>query len=177
MIRRYETILLFEIEAGEEAREAFIERSQELIKQYDGDLLTRDDWGVRKLAYEVRKKTRGFYVRLEYYARTDIVMEYERIIRLEDCVMKYITVVLDMNFDLDQYSSSQIESDNTETSEATDVDASEQSESPSDDLDDDSETDTQTDNVSDNPDDHLESADTTDAPDDENDSEKQEKED
>jgi len=109
LVRRYETILLFDIDAGEEAREAFISRSKSLIEQYEGNLLEQDEWGVRKLAYEVRKKTRGYYVRLDYYSKTELVAEYERIIRLEDAVMKYITVMLDETFDPEAYATAQVQ--------------------------------------------------------------------
>lgn len=107
MIRRYETILLFDIDAGEEARTAFISKSKSLIEQYEGELLEQDEWGVRKLAYEVQKKTRGYYIRLEYSSSTELIAEYERIIRLEDSVMKYITVMIDEAFDPDAYANSQ----------------------------------------------------------------------
>ena len=107
MKRRYETILLFDIDAGEETHVAFLNRSKALIEQFKGGLLDKDVWGVRKLAYEVRKKTRGFYVRLDYYSEKQIVEEFERVIRLEDSVMKYLTVLLDDNFDPEKYKQDQ----------------------------------------------------------------------
>ena len=125
MIRRYETILLFDIDAGEEARNAFISRSRSLIEEYDGDLLEQDEWGVRKLAYEVQKKSRGYYVRLEYYSKTELVAEYERIIRLEDSVMKYITVMIDQTFDPDTYATTQ-----AQMAQATEEEPVDFSESP-----------------------------------------------
>ena len=126
MIRRYETILLFDIDSGEEARNAFISKSKSLFEQYKGELLEQDEWGVRKLAYEVRKKTRGYYVRLEYFSETELVAEYERIIRLEDSVMKYITVMIDESFDPDAYATSQAqmaqaEEDPSDFSESPDM--------------------------------------------------------
>lgn len=125
MVRRYETILLFDIDAGEESREAFISRSKSLMEEYEGNLLEQDEWGVRKLAYEVRKKTRGYYVRLEYYAKTELIAEYERIIRLEDSVMKYITVMIDESFDPDAYANAQ-----AQMAQATEEEPSDLSESP-----------------------------------------------
>ncbi|MBF0449459.1 MAG: 30S ribosomal protein S6 [Candidatus Magnetomorum sp.] len=136
MKRRYETILLFEIEAGDEAREAFLNRSKALIEQYDGKLLEQDEWGVRKLAYEVRRKIRGYYVRLDYYSQKEMVEEFERIIRLEDCVMKYLTILLEDTFDQEQYERNQIQAvpsdedaemseDQAEETEPTDEDMSE----------------------------------------------------
>lgn len=125
MIRRYETILLFDIDAGEESRDSFISKSKALIEQYEGNLLEQDEWGVRKLAYEVQKKTRGYYVRLEYCAKTELIAEYERIIRLEDAVMKYITVMIDEAFDPDAYATAQ-----AELAQPTDEDPADFSESP-----------------------------------------------
>lgn len=125
MVRRYETILLFDIDAGDEAREAFISRSKALMEEYEGNLLEQDEWGVRKLAYEVRKKTRGYYVRLEYYSKTELIAEYERIIRLEDSVMKYITVMIDGSFDPDAYAN-----DQAQMAQATADESSDFSESP-----------------------------------------------
>ena len=107
MKRRYETILLFDIDAGEETREAFLNRSKALIEQYDGALLEKDEWGVRKLAYEVRRKNRGYYVRLDYCSKTEMVEEFERISRLEDSVMKYLTILLEDTFDLERYERNQ----------------------------------------------------------------------
>ncbi|KPA10049.1 Ribosomal protein S6 [Candidatus Magnetomorum sp. HK-1] len=103
MKRRYETILLFDIDAGDETREAFLTRSKALMEQFNGNLLDQDVWGVRKLAYEVRRKTRGYYVRLDYYAQKEMIEEFERIIRLEDSVMKYLTILLEDTFDPEQY--------------------------------------------------------------------------
>ena len=54
----------------------------------------RDHWGMRDLAYPVRKQMRGYFVRLEYVAPGDTVAELERVIRISDGVFKFITVKL-----------------------------------------------------------------------------------
>ena len=51
-------------------------------------------WGMRDLAYPVRKQMRGYFVRLEYVAPGDTVAELERVIRISDGVFKFITVKL-----------------------------------------------------------------------------------
>ena len=57
-------------------------------------MLAVDHWGMRDLAYPVRKQMRGYYVRLEYAAPSTLVAELERIIRITDGIFKFITVRL-----------------------------------------------------------------------------------
>ncbi len=57
-------------------------------------MLLVDQWGMRDLAYPVRKQMRGFYVRLEYAAPSQLVAELERIIRITDGIFKFMTVKL-----------------------------------------------------------------------------------
>jgi len=61
-----------------------------------------DEWGSRKLAYEVKKKTRGYYVRLDYCGTGDLVNEIERFFRIDDRVLKFMTVQLADNADPQQ---------------------------------------------------------------------------
>jgi small subunit ribosomal protein S6 len=79
-----------------------IERVKELITQMDGFLVFVDDWGERKLAYEIRKKERGYYVRFDYCGMAPLVNEIERFFRIDDRALKYMTVLLDKDADLEK---------------------------------------------------------------------------
>jgi small subunit ribosomal protein S6 len=79
-----------------------IERVKELITQMDGFLVFVDDWGERKLAYEIRKKERGYYVRFDYCGMASLVNEIERFFRIDDRALKYMTVLLDKEADLEK---------------------------------------------------------------------------
>lgn len=57
-----------------------------------GELIKLEDWGPKKLSYEIRKNTRGHYFLLDYLAATDLVRELERNLRLNDRVLKFQTV-------------------------------------------------------------------------------------
>ncbi len=59
-----------------------------VIERETGVVLTADHWGMRDLAYPVRKQMRGYYVRLEYVAPVDFVAELERIIRITDGIVQ-----------------------------------------------------------------------------------------
>ena len=101
-MRRYETFVIIDPDISQEDRNALIERVRELVTQMDGFLVFEDDWGERKLAYEIRKKERGYYVRFDFCGTAPLVSEIERFFRIDDRAIKYMTVVLDKDADLEK---------------------------------------------------------------------------
>ncbi len=101
-MRRYETVAIVDPDVPSEARANFLERCGEIIEQHKGMTVLVDEWGTRKLAYEIKKKVRGYYVLFDYCGEGDLVQELERFFRIDDRVMKYMTVVLDKDVDPDQ---------------------------------------------------------------------------
>jgi len=102
-MRRYETIIISDPDLSAEDRESLFERLKELISLKDGFLLDFDEWGIQKLAYEIRKKVRGHYIRLDYCGTGMLVSELERFCRInKDRILKYLTVLLDKEADLDE---------------------------------------------------------------------------
>ena len=101
-MRRYETFVIIDPDISQEQREPVLERVKELITQQDGFLVYEDFWGDRKLAYEIKKKARGFYVRFDYCGLAPLVNEIERYFRIDDRALKYMTVVLDKDVDLEK---------------------------------------------------------------------------
>ena len=101
-MRRYETFVIIDPDISQEERDPVIERVKELITQMDGFLVFEDVWGERKLAYEIKKKERGYYVRLDYCGSSPLVDEIERFFRIDDRALKYMTVVLDKDADLEK---------------------------------------------------------------------------
>ncbi len=99
-MRRYETIVILDPDLSEENRTAFSDRvKKEIIPKFEGVLLAEDVWGNRRLAYEINKKPRGFYIRYDYCGLGTLVDELERSFRIDDRVMRYLTVVLDKDAD------------------------------------------------------------------------------
>jgi small subunit ribosomal protein S6 len=101
-MRRYETIFILDPDLADEQRGALFERLDALIKQYKGMAVERDEWGARKLAYDIRGRNRGYYVRLDYCGEGALVDEMERSFRIDDNVLKFMTIVLEKDADLDQ---------------------------------------------------------------------------
>lgn len=100
-MRRYETIFIIDPDLSEEERPPIFARLKDLFPQYDGLLVMVDEWGTKKLAYEIKKKARGYYVRLDYYGTGTLVDEIERFFRIDDRVLKYMTVLLDKDVDVE----------------------------------------------------------------------------
>jgi small subunit ribosomal protein S6 len=101
-MRRYETFVITDPDISQEEREPVFERVKELITQQEGFLVFEDVWGERKLAYQIKKKERGHYVRFDYCGLAPLVNEIERFFRIDDRALKYMTVVLDKDVDLEK---------------------------------------------------------------------------
>ncbi len=101
-MRRYETIFIIDPDTSEEGRGQLIQKGTEIIAAYKGGIVEMDEWGIRKMAYEVRKKLRGYYVRADYCGEGDLVSEIERNFRIDDRILKYLTVMLAENTNPEQ---------------------------------------------------------------------------
>ena len=101
-MRRYETIAIIDPDLSEDDRQPVLDRVEGLIPQQDGLLVETDQWGARKLAYEIKKKVRGFYVRFDYCGTGALVNEIERFFRIDDRVLKYMTVLQDDKIDIEK---------------------------------------------------------------------------
>ena len=94
-MREFETLILISPEISSESREALINNLVAIIEREGGKMIEVDQWGMRDLAYPVRKLMRGFYVRLVYEAPAALVAELERNIRITDGIFKFLTVRLE----------------------------------------------------------------------------------
>jgi small subunit ribosomal protein S6 len=101
-MRRYETIVIADPDLSDDDRTSLFDRIKEIIPQQGGVLIQEDPWGAKKLAYEIKKKPRGFYVRFDYCGEGALVDEIERFFRIDDRVMKYLTVQLAAEADVEQ---------------------------------------------------------------------------
>lgn len=91
----YETLLLLNPELGSEGSKEVLDSLSGIIDRDGGRIVENDDWGIKELAYPVRKQTRGHYVRLEYSLPGNKVSELERNIRNQDGIFKFLTVKLE----------------------------------------------------------------------------------
>ena len=91
-MRRYETIFITHPDLTEENLSELQEKIRSIMASLKGEMLKLEDWGLKKLSYEIRKNIRGRYFLIDYLAATELVRELERNLRLNDRVLKFQTV-------------------------------------------------------------------------------------
>jgi small subunit ribosomal protein S6 len=69
-----------------------IERYSAIITGRKGILVKVEKWGKRKLAYEIKNHLRGYYILLDFASQTDVVNEMERNFKIDDKILKYMTI-------------------------------------------------------------------------------------
>jgi len=93
-MRRYETIAILKPTLAEDNLKAVVDRSTSIIEGFTGSIIKLNHWGLKKLAYLIDKEQQGYYLYLQYAGTPEAVNELERIYRIDDRVMKFLTVKL-----------------------------------------------------------------------------------
>ena len=88
----YETVVITRPDLDDADTTGIIEKLERVIQENGGHLLIRDDWGKRKLAYPIRKHQKGHYTIISHLAPAPLISELERNIRIEDRVIRFLTV-------------------------------------------------------------------------------------
>lgn len=92
-MRRYETIFIANPDLPEEDQNALQEKVRSIMTSFNGEIVKVEDWGIRKLSYQIRKSSRGRYFLVDYLSEAPaLVRELERALRLNDGVLKFLTV-------------------------------------------------------------------------------------
>ena len=90
-MNKYETIFIVNPGVSEEGIKNLIQKFSDIINN-DGKVLKVDEMGKKKLAYEVKKNKEGYYVAIEFEAKPELIKELERVYRITDDVIKFLTV-------------------------------------------------------------------------------------
>lgn len=101
-MRRYETIFIAHPSLSQEERQPLFDKLANLISDAQGLLVKFDEWGQKRLAYEINKETRGYYVLMDFCGDGSLVNELERNLRLDDRALKYMTVCIAKEVDEEQ---------------------------------------------------------------------------
>ena len=100
-LRRYELVYIVQPDATDEERDRIEERVEGVCEKMQAHVLKKEDWGKRKLAYEIRKCSKGYYVYFVLAATPDVPAEIERNLRQIDSVLRYLTIILDRDISLE----------------------------------------------------------------------------
>ena len=89
---KYELALVVNAKIEDEAREAVVEKAKGYVARYGGTVTEVEEWGKKRLAYEVQKMREGFYYVIQFEADATCPAEVERHVRIMDNVMRYLVV-------------------------------------------------------------------------------------
>ncbi|MDO8527996.1 MAG: 30S ribosomal protein S6 [Deltaproteobacteria bacterium] len=98
-MREYETLYVLKAITPEKEVQEFADRLSKMIQQFDGEILFTRPWGKRGLAFLMEKEKEGIYTHIDYVGNTELVAELERNLRLDERVLRFMTILLQDNVD------------------------------------------------------------------------------
>ena len=89
---KYELALVVNAKIEDDAREAVVAKAKNYVTRYGGTITEVEEWGKKRLAYEVQKMREGFYYFIQFEADATCPAEVERHVRIMDNVLRYLVV-------------------------------------------------------------------------------------
>lgn len=91
----YESVVIYNASLEDEQIEAAINRILEFHKANGSEIIEVDKWGRRRLAYQIKNTKSGYYVIFRFKSNRDFIAKLERAYRIDELVIRYLTIVLD----------------------------------------------------------------------------------
>lgn len=91
-MNKYELALVVSAKLEDDARDAVVEKAKGYITRYNGTITEVEEWGKKKLAYEIQKMYEGFYYFIQFEADANAPAEIERHVRIMDNVLRYLVI-------------------------------------------------------------------------------------
>ena len=91
-MNKYELAVVVSAKIEDEERAAVVDKFKALIERFGGTITNVDDWGKKRLAYEIQKMKEGFYYFIQFEAESSAPAEIESRIRIMDNVLRYLVV-------------------------------------------------------------------------------------
>lgn len=93
--RNYETVFILTPVLSDVQMKDTVDKFVNLLKEEGADVINVENWGLKKMAYTIDKKTTGFYAMVEFKADPTIIRKFELEFRRDEKVMRFLTTVLD----------------------------------------------------------------------------------
>lgn len=91
-MNKYELAVVVSAKIEDDERAQVIEKVKALVERFGGQISDVDEWGKKKLAYEIQKMHEGFYYFIQFEADAECPAEVERHVRIMDNVLRYLVV-------------------------------------------------------------------------------------
>lgn len=123
----YESVIIGRQDLTPNQFEELTDEFIKIIESFKGVIKKRENWGLRNLAYKINKNRKGHYVLLNIYSSSDAIVEYERLMRLNEDIIRFLTIRISsvdekssplMNNKSDRYKSEVVNTETTSPSNA-----------------------------------------------------------
>ncbi|MCK9626300.1 MAG: 30S ribosomal protein S6 [Bacteroidales bacterium] len=95
MLKQYETVFIATPVLSEAQMKEAVAKYTDLIKEDGGEIVYEEDWGLRKLAYPIQKKTTGFYHLIEFKSEPTFIEKIETQYRRDERIIRFLTFAMD----------------------------------------------------------------------------------
>ena len=123
----YESVIIGRQDLTPNQFEELVDDFIKIIESFNGGIKKRENWGLRNLAYKINKNRKGHYVLLNIDSSSDAIVEYERLMRLNEDIIRFLTIRISsvdekssplMNNKSDRYKSEVVNTETTSPSNA-----------------------------------------------------------
>ena len=95
MLNHYETVFIATPVLSDAQMKETVQKFKDLITGEGGEIVYEEDWGLRKLAYPIQKKTTGFYYMIEFKANGAFMQKFETEYRRDERIIRFLTFAMD----------------------------------------------------------------------------------
>ncbi|MBP1646420.1 MAG: ribosomal protein [Bacteroidetes bacterium] len=95
MVRQYETVFIMTPVLSEQQIKETVQKYQSLLTESGAEIVYENNWGMRKLAYPIQKKSTGFYYLIEFKAEGELIAKLETTYKRDEKLLRFLTVSLD----------------------------------------------------------------------------------
>ena len=95
MVNRYETVFIVTPVLSEEQMKETVKKYTDFLTDHGAEIVYTNNWGMRKLAYPIKKKSSGFYYLIEFKAEGSVIADLEIAYKRDERLLRFLTVSLD----------------------------------------------------------------------------------
>jgi small subunit ribosomal protein S6 len=95
MLKQYETVFIMTPVLSDDQMKETVKKFEDFLRNKGAEIIHQENWGLKRLEYQIQKKSTGFYQLFEFKAEPNVVAEFELQYRRDERVLRYLTVMLD----------------------------------------------------------------------------------
>ena len=91
-MNHYETVFILTPVLSDSQVEEAVRKFEDLLKEHNCEIVAKENWGLKKLAYPIRKMNEGFYIVVEFKAEAELPKELDRRLRIADACIRHMII-------------------------------------------------------------------------------------